>query len=52
MALIRKGAIVVYMDDILVASKTLDSHIETFKEVFTTLVQNKLEIKKMCVFMH
>jgi len=43
--LIRKGSVVVYMDDILIASETLDSHIETLKEVFTVLVQNMLELR-------
>ncbi|XP_018368249.1 PREDICTED: uncharacterized protein K02A2.6-like [Trachymyrmex cornetzi] len=35
--LVKRGDVVVYMDDILVASKTLDSHIETLKKVYTVL---------------
>jgi len=33
--LIRKGSVVVYMDDILIASETLDSHIDTEKSIYS-----------------
>lgn len=50
--LVKRGDVVVYMDDILVASETLDSHIETLKEVFTVLVQNRLELRlEKCTFL-
>lgn len=40
------------MDDILIASYTLDSHFDTLKKVFTVLVQNKLELRlDKCLFL-
>jgi len=40
----RSGNVVVYMDDILVATETVDVHLNTPKKIFE-LVQNKLEWK-------
>lgn len=51
--LIKDGNIVVYMDDILVATKTLDSHIDILKKILTVLVSNKLELKmEKCAFLY
>jgi len=51
--LIKRGDVVVYMDDILVATESLESHIEVLKEVFTVLVSNKLELKLgKCAFLY
>lgn len=51
--LIKEGNVVVYMDDILVATETLESHIETLKKVFAALVSNKLELKlEKCAFLY
>jgi len=51
--LIKRGDVVVYMDDILVATETLESHINVLKEVFTILVSNKLELKLgKCAFLY
>ena len=47
--LINQGKIVVYMDDILIFSKTLEEHVGIVKEVLEILNNNKLSIqtKKM-----
>lgn len=51
--IIKTGNIVVYMDDILVATETLESHLDVLKKVFTTLVNNKLELKlEKCTFLY
>jgi len=51
--LIKRGNVVVYMDDILVATETLESHIDVLKEVFAVLVSNKLELKlEKCAFLY
>ena len=42
---IKKGDVVVYMDDILIANNSLDSHFDTIKKVFDVLIQNKLELR-------
>lgn len=49
---IKTGNVIVYMDDILVASKYLKDHLKTLRDVFTTLVQNKLELSlDKCFFL-
>jgi len=51
--LIKRSDVVVYMDDILVATETLESHIDVLKEVFTVLISNKLELKLgKCAFLY
>lgn len=42
--LIRSGDIVVYIDDILVATCTLELHIHVLKQLFRILVENLLEL--------
>ena len=42
---IKAGEVVVYMDDILIASETLDQHLTVLKRVFKLLVENKLELR-------
>lgn len=49
---IKERIIAVYMNDILIASNTLDSHLATIKKVFQTLVKNKLELHlEKCFFL-
>lgn len=49
---IKEGIIAVYMNDILIASNTLDSHLATIKKIFQTLVKNKLELRlEKCFFL-
>ena len=49
--LINQGKIVVYMDDILIFSKTLEEHVGIVKEVLEILNNNKLSIQtKKCQF--
>ncbi|KMQ83579.1 reverse transcriptase [Lasius niger] len=51
--LIKDGYVSVYMDDILVATETLESHIDVIKEVFAILVSNRLELKlEKCAFLY
>ena len=42
--LVQASDIVIYMDDILIASVRTDSHLKTLWEVFTVLVENKFEL--------
>lgn len=42
--MIDDGKIVVYIDDILIASKNFIEHLETFGQVFQILNDNLLEI--------
>jgi len=50
--LIRSGNVVVYIDDMLIATETLESH-DVLKKVFTILVNNKLELKlEKCAFLY
>jgi hypothetical protein len=43
--------VLVFMDDILVYSKTLDEHVKHLKQVFQVLREHKLFVKfKMCAF--
>ena len=49
--LINQGKIVVYMDDVLIFSKTLEEHVGIVKEVLEILNNNKLSIQtKKCRF--
>ncbi|XP_024889023.1 uncharacterized protein LOC112465625, partial [Temnothorax curvispinosus] len=42
-----------YIDDVVIATKTLKAHIDMLKKVFTVLVNNKLELKlEKCVFIY
>lgn len=43
--LINTGDIVVYMDDVLVATVTLEHHLKVLKKLFTCLVENLLELR-------
>lgn len=43
--LIRSGDVVVYVDDFLVATETLEKHLEILERVFRILVQNLLELR-------
>lgn len=43
--LIRESKVLVYMDDILIATKDSESHFEILKEVLNRLVANKLELR-------
>lgn len=39
------------MDDILIVSETLESHLDTLKRAFTVLIQNRLELQwEKCTF--
>lgn len=41
------------MDDILIATETLESHLEILKKVFALLVENKLQLRlDKCTFLH
>ena len=49
---IRSGDVVVYLDDILIATETLDHHFEVLETVFSLLVENNLELRKdKCKFL-
>ena len=43
--LIRNGDVVAYMNDFLVATETLENHLEMLDRVFSLLVENKLELR-------
>lgn len=50
--LIRELKVVVYMDDVLVMSVTIEQHIETLRQLFRLLVANKLELRiDKCAFL-
>ena len=44
--LIRSGDIVIYIDDILVATTTLEHHFEVLRKLFKLMVQNQLEMNQ------
>ena len=43
--LIKSGEVIIYLDNILVASKTLEHHFEILKRVFNLMVENKLGLR-------
>lgn len=43
--LLRSGDVVVYLDDILITSETIEKHLDILKKVFRLLVDNKLELR-------
>ena len=45
--LINKGKVIVYMDDIMIFTKTLDEHRQIIREVLQILCENKLSLKHM-----
>lgn len=50
--LIREIKVVVYMDDILVMSVTIEQHIEVLRQIFRLFVANKLELRiDKCAFL-
>lgn len=50
--LIREGLVVVFMDDILIASKDFKSHLETLKRILEILARNGLRIQPKSVNLH
>lgn len=51
--LIRNNKIIVYLDDILIATKTVEEHLVILKELFKRLVSNRLEVKlSKCKFLY
>lgn len=51
--LIDSGDVVVYMDDILVATTTLEHHLKVLKKLFKIFVENKLELRlDKCKFLY
>ncbi|XP_011701332.1 PREDICTED: uncharacterized protein K02A2.6-like [Wasmannia auropunctata] len=50
--LIRAGRVLVYMDDLLIATETVDENLEILKEVLTLLKKYKLELNiSKCLFL-
>jgi len=43
--LIKSGEVIVYMDDILIATRALENHLTVIQKVFDVLVENKLELR-------
>lgn len=43
--LIKSGDVVVYMDDILVVTQTLEFHFQVLSRVFRLIVDNKLQLR-------
>lgn len=43
--MINENKIVIYLDDILIATENVDEHIEILKSVLTLMKQNKLELR-------
>lgn len=43
--MIRDGKLIVYLDDIMIATENEEEHFEILKEVFAKLVSNKLELR-------
>ncbi|XP_036141752.1 uncharacterized protein LOC105830451 [Monomorium pharaonis] len=51
--LIRAGLVLVYIDDFLIATETVEEHIEILERVFKILVENKLELRQnKCKFFY
>jgi len=50
--MIRAGKVAIYLDDIMIASKSVEKHLITLTEVFQRLIRNKLELRiDKCRFM-
>jgi len=50
--MIRAGKVAIYLDDIMIASKSVEEHLITLTEVFQRLIRNKLELRiDKCRFM-
>ena len=43
--LIKENKVIVYMDDIMIASSNMEEHLKVLKEVFERLVHNKLKLR-------
>ncbi|XP_046869310.1 uncharacterized protein LOC124461953 [Drosophila willistoni] len=43
--MIRDNKVIVYQDDIMVASRTAEEHLDILKEVFRRIIRNKLELR-------
>lgn len=43
--MIRSGEVIVYLDDIMIATEGLEEHIDILRKVFQCLVQNNLELR-------
>ncbi|XP_011873545.1 PREDICTED: uncharacterized protein LOC105565169, partial [Vollenhovia emeryi] len=51
--LIRTGLVLVYIDDFLIATETVEEHMEVLDHVLKILVENKLELRQnKCKFMY
>lgn len=51
--LIKEGNIVVYMDDFLVATETVEQHLEVLRQVYKILVENLLQLRlDKCKFLY
>ena len=51
--LIRSGDVIVYLDDFMIATKTLDEQIVMLRKVFDVMVRNKMELRlDKCYFMY
>jgi len=51
--MIRDGKVVIYMDDIMIASKEMQEHLDVLREVFDRLARNKLKLRMdKCEFLH
>lgn len=50
--LIREGKMSIYVDDLMIATESVDEHLEILRIVFERLVENKLELRlDKCKFM-
>lgn len=43
--MIRSGEVIIYLDDIMIATQTFEEHMRILQKVFRCLVQNKLELR-------
>ena len=43
--MVRTDKIVIYLDDIMIATKNIEEHFEILKEIFDRLVENNLELR-------
>ena len=51
--LIKSGKISVYIDDVMIATRTLEEQIEVLTEVFRAMTENKMELKlEKCSFLY